>query len=60
MSRKRYCPMCDDVFAPAIDGDCPECGAGMEPWPEVSERERDDDDGRTYADPRDEIEERRH
>ncbi len=52
MPRKKYCGMCDDLFVPAKDGDCPECGAGMETWP-INPREKGEDDGAEYADPRD-------
>ncbi len=57
MPRKKYCLLCDDLFAPATDGDCPECGAGMEAWP-VNPREKGDDDGQEYGHPRDVLEDR--
>lgn len=30
MSRKKYCEMCDKAVKPAVDGDCPDCGAGLQ------------------------------
>jgi hypothetical protein len=48
-----YCELCDQPVTPAKDGDCPHCGAGLSVMPIDNPREKDDDDGREYADPRD-------
>lgn len=52
--KRRYCEMCD-VWT--NQNPCKECGASTSPA-ESDPREKDDDDGREYADPRDRIEDR--
>lgn len=53
--KKRYCAPCDR-FVPARERECKLCGADTDKVPEDQQgRERDEDDGRTYADPRDEM-----
>lgn len=60
------CHECYEVFdyarRPGVrrcDPPCPGCGPGTKVTRIDDEREQDDDDGRTYADPRDERDERR-
>ena len=36
MARKRYCPMCDDMFH---GNPCPKCGADTDLWPIDAEPE---------------------
>jgi uncharacterized Zn finger protein (UPF0148 family) len=48
---KHYCELCDCPVTPAKDGDCPLCGAGITVYRQG--RDRHDDDGVEYADPRD-------
>lgn len=53
----RYCPACDEW----VDRDpCEQCGGESNRQLMDDERERDEDDGRTYGDPRDERDKRRH
>lgn len=54
--KRRYCAPCDDY---TNANPCPACGADTDPVP-LDARERDDDDGQQYADPRDERDERRN
>ena len=51
--RRKYCGACDEAIVPASDGDCPMCGGPLEVIPRENPRERGDDDGIEYADPRD-------
>jgi hypothetical protein len=53
--KRRYCEMCDLW---TNDNPCKECGAVTTKAEPENPRERDEDDGRTYADPRDRIEDR--
>lgn len=54
--RKRYCGMCDEMVTPDVSGDCGICGfetTSGNPYSDKNPREKHDDDGQEYADPRD-------
>jgi hypothetical protein len=56
-SKRRYCIPCDDY---TNANPCKACGADTDLVPKENPRDRDDDDGHQYADPRDERDERRN
>lgn len=58
MPRRKYCVPCEATVYPAKDGDCPNCGAGLDTLPREDQREKGDDDGREYGHPADAIAER--
>jgi hypothetical protein len=55
--RRPYCGKCDELVASVDEhGWCVDCVDNWDPTPD--DRERDADDGQTYADPRDEMDRR--
>lgn len=57
--RKRYCGMCDQMVVPDVAGDCGACGfetVAGNPYAGENPRQKGDDDGLEYSNPRDRME----